>query len=700
MALRIGRVLRWVVGTAVLIIVSMIVLFVAVEPLRWRGTVVLRFMNGEITDIGFAELLGMLRPRSGFWLEPLLEGRSLAAVVENPFDSKEDVGAGGGIFRERCGACHGTDAGGASAPGLKQSGALKHGSSDWRLYRSIQDGIPGTAMAPVSISSKGAWQIVAFLKSVQANVTPDGPSDTVKGGLLARFNGLTDQDLLGAGRDESEWRTYSRTYDGWRFSPLAQINRGNIRTVRIQWIRQLSTLEKKVQATPIVVDGVMFITEPPNDVLALDAQTGELLWAYRRETIGPLSLCCGKVNRGVAVLGGMVYLGTLDAHLVALDAKTGKVVWDVEIAKPKDGYSITGTPLALRDMVVTGVSGGEFGIRGFLHAADARTGETRWRFYTIPGPGEKGHDSWSGSSWKTGGGPTWITGSFDPQLNLLYWGVGNPSPVYEADLRAGDNLYTNSVVAVDATTGRLAWHFQFTPNDAHDWDANQVPVLTRVRRDGVDIPSIAWANRNGFYYVLDRRDGRFITGVPFVRQNWAEGLDKSGRPIAAPAARVSPGGTLTYPGVAGGTNWQSPAFHPQLGLFFVHASEGSSIFTRTGKEEVKRRPFELFVGSGSRGQGDAETFVRALKVETGTKVWEYHSSKVGRGWWSGLLSTAGGLVLGASGERAFALDAATGQELWSLRSGGEIYPGPITYSVGGQQMIIFIAGRAVIALSR
>jgi alcohol dehydrogenase (cytochrome c) len=683
----------------VLIIVLMAALVVAVEPLRWRATVVLRFMNGEITDVGFGELLSMLRPGSGFWLEPLLEGRSLAAVAGSPFGSKADVTAGGGMFRDRCGVCHGTDAGGASAPGLKQPAALKQGSSDWSMYRSIRDGIPGTAMAPVSVSRKEAWQIVSFLKSLQSSGPPVDSADSVKRDALAKFKGLSYQDLLEADRDGTEWRTYSRTYDGRRFSPLAQINRGNIGAMRVRWIRQLSTLEEKVEATPIVVDGVMFLTAPPNDVVALNAATGELLWTYRRELTGRLSLCCGKVNRGVAILNDKVYLGTLDAHLVALDAKTGKVAWDIEIAKPQDGYSITGTPLALKDTVVTGVAGGEFGIRGFLHAADAQTGEMRWRFYTIPGPGEKGHDSWSADSWKTGGGPTWITGSFDPQLNLLYWGIGNPSPVYEADLRAGDNLYTNSVVAIEATTGRLVWHFQFTPNDAHDWDANQVPVLTSIRRDGLELPGIAWANRNGFYYVLDRRDGRFIAGQAFVRQNWAEGLDKRGRPIAAPAARVSPGGTVTYPGVGGGTNWQSPAIHPQLGFFYVHAMEGSSIFTRSGKGEVKRRPFELFVGSGSRGQADVETFVRALRVETGDRVWEYQSSKVGRGWMSGLLATAGSLVLGGSGERAFALDAATGRELWTLRSGGQIYQGPITYSVNGQQVIVFIAGRAVVALS-
>jgi alcohol dehydrogenase (cytochrome c) len=693
---------RTVALAAVLLVALLSILVVTVEPLRWRAEVVWRFAGGEITDVKLGELLRMLRPGSGFWLVGVLEGNGLMAVVDNPFESKPDVEAGATLYRQHCSGCHGVDASGGSGPSLQQRAQLKHGSSDWALYRNITDGVAGTVMpATLTLSFEQTWRVIAFVRSLGTDdaAAAISPGKLAGAKLLAKYADVTYRKLLEAGNDDGEWRMYSRTYDGRRFSPLQQINTANVGKLRLRWIRQLATAESIVEAAPIVVNGVMFITEPPNNVLALDASSGTILWSYRRAFTEHLSLCCGKINRGVAVLDDKVYLATLDAHLVALDAKTGKVVWDVQLAKPSEGYSITGAPLAVRDMIVTGVAGGEFGIRGFLQALDARTGEMRWRFHTIPGPGEPGHESWSTDAWKTGGGPTWVTGSFDPDLNLIYWGVGNPSPNFDGDMRSGDNLYTNSVIAVDAASGRLAWHFQFTPHDEHDWDSNQVPVLASIRLNGVETRVIAWANRNGFYYVLDRRSGRFIAGVPFARQNWATGLDKSGRPTLNPEARVSTGGTLTYPSVSGATNWQSPAFSSTLGLFFVHADEGSSIFSKAHRDDVKRRPYEQYLASGTRKRDGRHTFVRALKVATGERAWQYESMNNEGNWWSGLLATAGGLVFGAAGERAFALDAASGAELWRVRLGGEIYQGPVTYADAGQQIVIFIAGRVVAAFS-
>jgi alcohol dehydrogenase (cytochrome c) len=660
-----------------------------------------RFADGEIADVRFGELMRMLRPRSGFWLEPLLDGMGLSSVVDNPFDTRESVATGAQIYYRHCSSCHGADANGGSAPALRNRAQLKHGSSDWAIYRTVTDGIRGTAMVPSGLAFDDTWRTIAYIESL-------GTEGAVAGGakragsassLWADFKDVTYDELLHASRDSREWRTYSRTYDGHRFSPLSEINVTNVRKLRVRWVRQLSAVDTMIEATPIVVNGAMFVTQPPNDVLALDAANGEVLWTYHRAFSEYLALCCGKLNRGVAALNDRVYVGTLDGHLIALNAKTGRVVWNKKLAAPEDGYSITGAPLAVRDMIVTGVSGGEFGIRGFLHAADARTGETRWRFYTIPGPGEAGNDSWSGESWRTGGGPTWVTGSFDPSLNLIYWGVGNPNPNFDGDDRKGDNLYTNSVVALDATTGRLVWHFQFTPHDEHDWDSNQVPVLATIKRDGGEIPVIAWANRNGFYYVLDRRNGRFLAGVPFVKQSWAKGLDPSGRPILTATARPSVGGTLIYPGVSGATNWQSPAFDPKLGLFFVHADESGSIFSKADNDGIKRRPYEQFLASGARTSDPRNTYVRALKIATGERVWQYQSMKDQRAWWSGLLATAGGLVFGGAGERAFALDARTGKELWSFNAGGGILQGPIAYSEHGREVVVFIAGRSLIAFS-
>jgi alcohol dehydrogenase (cytochrome c) len=396
------------------------------------------------------------------------------------------------------------------------------------------------------------------------------------------------------------------------------------------------------------------------------------------------------------VLGDTVFLGSLDGHLVAINANTGKVAWDVEVAKPSDGYTMTGAPLIANHSVIVGVSGGEFGIRGFLAAYDARTGQEQWRFHTIPGPGEFGHDTWKNDAWRTGGGPTWITGSYDPELDLLYWGVGNPAPVYSGEARPGDNLFTNSVIALKARTGKLAWHFQFTPHDEHDWDSNQTPILADISIGGSGRKVICWANRNGFYYVLDRVTGQFLMGVPFVEQNWAEGLDKAGRPISVTGASAT--GRLTRPGVGGGTNWQNPAFDERQGMVFVPATEGASVFTKTAGDRVERGSRGLLVGSGGAWAEPPIPVVRALEVATGKSRWEYFSPPFTGGeyaGYSGLLATAGGLVFGASGGSAFALNAATGQELWRVSLGGDTRAAPITFTVEGRQVIAISAGRAL-----
>jgi alcohol dehydrogenase (cytochrome c) len=290
--------------------------------------------------------------------------------------------------------------------------------------------------------------------------------------------------LLKAQGEPQNWLTYSGSYRSWRYSSLNQIDRANAQTLKLAWVAQLPTAHR-VETTPLVVDGIMYLTGPESDVIALDAASGRPFWHYRKPLPSKINVCCDTVNRGVAVLGDRVFVGTLDAHLVALSAKTGNVLWDVEVADYKSGYSITGAPLAVKNMIVTGVGGGEYGIRGFLDAYDAKTGSRCWRFNTIPAPGEKGAESWSGDSWKQGGAPTWLTGSYDPESNLIIWGTGNPAPDWNADVRPGDNLYCDSAIALDADTGKLKWHFQFVPHDSHDWDAEQVPVLV----DDADSPS-------------------------------------------------------------------------------------------------------------------------------------------------------------------------------------------------------------------
>ena len=376
---------------------------------------------------------------------------------------------------------------------------------------------------------------------------------------------VTYQNLLEADREPGNWLTYSGGYNSQRHSRLEQINRDNVPELEMKWAFQMRTLED-VETTPLVVDGIMYLTEPPSNAHAVDTRTGRTFWSYTRELPNETHTCCGQVNRGLAMLGEKLYLGTVDAFLVALDAKTGSVLWEVEVADRLEGYSITVAPLVVKDKVIVGVSGGEFGIRGFLDAYDAETGKRVWRFYTVPAPGEPGHDSWEGDDWKTGGAPTWITGSFDPALNLIYWGTGNPSPDFNGELRPGDNLYTDCVIALDADTGQLKWYFQFTPHDVWDWDAAQIPVLVDAEFEGRMRKLMLWPNRNAFYYVLDRETGELLLVKQFARQNWAQGMDSRGRPIIKLEALPTEKGIIIWPGIQGAMNWFSPSYSPLTGL--------------------------------------------------------------------------------------------------------------------------------------
>ena len=518
---------------------------------------------------------------------------------------------------------------------------------------------------------------------------------------------VTYERLLKADSEPGNWLTYSGSYRSWRYSALDQIQPENVGRLKVAWVHQMPT-RHRIEATPIVADGVMYVTEPPSNVFALDAATGRPYWRYKRSLPAKINVCCDAVNRGVAVLGDRVFLGTVDAHLVALNAKTGAVLWDVPVADSQTGYSITGAPLIVKDMVITGVAGGEYGIRGFLDAYDAATGKRRWRFNTIPGPGEKGHETWGGTdSWKRGGGPTWVTGSYDPELNLLIWGVGNPSPDWNADVRPGDNLYTDSAIALDADTGALKWHFQFVPNDANDWDAVQVPVLVDAEWQAKPRKLVYWAHRGGFYYVLDRATGEFLHGKAFAKQTWAKGLDAKGRPQRLPNSVPTEQGVYIWPGVQGATNWYSPSYNPQSGYFYLTVWENKGYYR---KGEATYTPGNRYVGSvPDIDVTDDPGFgaIRALNPKTGDKIWEYRTHTKP---WSGVLTTASRLLFGANGgwlsrgreemeAYFFALDADNGKELWRINLGGAMASNPITYLANGKQMVTMAAGGAIFTFS-
>jgi len=521
---------------------------------------------------------------------------------------------------------------------------------------------------------------------------------------------VTPERLENAASEPHNWLTYSGTYMSQRYSELDQITTRNVDKLELKWVFQAQSLEA-FEASPLVVDGIMYLTEAPNTVYALDPATGRTFWRYQHDPHTDARPCCGRVNRGVAISGNTLFMATIDAKLIALDATTGGVLWQNDVADPALGYAMTLAPLAIKDKVIVGVAGGEYGIRGFIAAYDVATGAEAWRFYTIPGPGEPGHETWQGGgdAWMHGGASIWLTGSYDPELNLTYWGVGNPGPDWNPDQRPGDNLYSDSVVALNADTGELVWHFQFTPNDDYDYDSIQIPVLVDMEMGNLSSGKLMlWANRNGFYYVLDRTNGKFLNGTPFVRVNWASGLDpETGRPIETPQGPEA----VTYPGVQGGTNWYSPSFSPKTEMFYLTAWENyGSIFM---PQEIEYVPGRIFGGgalggpipgaanlpgfgnqpvntwTGEVGKGA----ILGLNARTGEQAWRFDMNDIGH---SGILTTSSNLLFSGNREGLFfALDARSGKLLWEQRLGGQGNNGPITFENDGEQYVAAAMGNGL-----
>src|SRR5580658_617386 len=461
--------------------------------------------------------------------------------------------------------------------------------------------------------------------------------------LLAQ---VSSDRLLHTDREPQNWLTYSGGYSSQRYSLLDQINPQNARNLELKWVFQAHSLEK-FEATPLVVDGVMYFTEAPDHVFAVDAKTGRIFWDYEYRPLPEARVCCGSVNRGLAILGDTLFMGTIDGRLIALDAKSGRPVWNVEVGDPKLGYAITHAPLVVKDKVIVGVAGGEYGIRGFIAAYDAHTGKEAWRFYTIPGKGDPGNETWKGDSWQHGGASVWVTGSYDPALNLTYWGIGNPGPDWNGDERDGDNLYSDCVVALDPDTGKLKWYFQFTPHDTLDYDSVQVPVLADMQWQGQQV----------------------------------------------------------YPGVQGATNWYSPSYSPRTGLFYIPAwDKYSSVFVKVptdyteGRRYVGTSPRSVVGLQGAavnqRKEDEGYGAVRAIDPKTGEQKWEFKMLDVTD---AGILTTASDLLFSGGREGYFyALDGRSGELLWKANVGGAVSSGPISYSVNGRQYIAVSAGNSLL----
>jgi alcohol dehydrogenase (cytochrome c) len=505
---------------------------------------------------------------------------------------------------------------------------------------------------------------------------------------------VTAERLLKGTSDTANWLQYGGNYEGWRFSPLTDINKKNVRKLQVAWVFQTGA-PGQLQASPVVADGVLYLTAADNHLFALDAVTGEPIWKYDHPLPSDLRICCGAGNRGVAIADDKVFMATLDARLVALDRKTGAVVWNTQIDDHKNGYSATLAPLVVKDKIIVGIAGGEYGIRGYIDAYDLKTGERKWRRYTVPVAGEKGVETWAGDSWKNGGGPAWVTGVYDSAQDVIFWATGNPSPDWNGDAREGDNLYTNSVLALDPATGEMKWYFQFTPHDVWDYDGNTGLFLLDVQRNGHTVKALAQPNRNGFLYVLDRTNGKYLHSAQYVEQlNWAKRLDETGRPIVDPKYVPMEGGNPEFicPGNVGGQNGSfSAAYSPVTKHIYVPVIESCGKMEKAAAVFIQGNPF-WGGGPGTTQGNDGSSYghLSAVDPTTGKIKWRYKDEYPLVG---GVLATAGGVVFtGNQTGYAMAFDDTTGKMLWKFQTGSAVRGQPITYKLGGRQYVAVPSG--------
>ncbi len=526
---------------------------------------------------------------------------------------------------------------------------------------------------------------------VLAQGQPPAPSRT------APVTDVPFSRILQSDKEPQNWLSFNGNLAATHHSGLKQITPENAKNLELKWVAQFRSLDKH-EATPLVVDGVMYAIQSPNDVIAINAETGKTLWTYaHKPAAGTKNPCCGNLTRGVAIGGDKIFLATLDAELIAINAKTGKEVWKTTVGDYKVQESQTAAPLVVKDKIITGIAGGEHGVRGFVAAYDMNTGKQVWKFWTVPAPNEPGGNTWSGDSYLHGGAPIWVTGSYDPDTNLTYWGTGNAGPDWDGDARLGDNLYSSSVIALNADTGKLSWHYQFSPHNEFDWDATQVPVLADFNFQGRPRKTMLWANRNGVFYVLDRTNGQFLLGKSFVKTNWYTGFDEKGRPLRAPGIEPTKAGTLVYPGNQGGTNWYNPSYSPVTGLFYVPTWENSSSTYVKGEEPPEFHDGASFTGlfpkSGNNNE-DVFSAIAAIDPKTGERKWTFRMSAPSTE--GGVLTTASNLVMGGGRDGQFVvLDARDGKKVWETNLGPSVSAGPMTYMVNGKQYISVQAGPAL-----
>lgn len=625
----------------------------------------------------------------------------------------QDQAAGQRAYDTRCGRCHGGDGRGSDmAPSLLRG----VGSRDnVQLAELIRKGIPGKM--PGSNADDG--EIAALIGHARLLRTRSQQRPIVKETVTLTSGRQLTGDVLGEGFTDKQlrvdgkvhllrrapggryravtstvdWPGYNGDPRGNRYTAMTQITKANVGGLTAKWVFPVPN-GARLQGTPVVVAGIMYVTMV-NQCFALDAGTGRQLWHWQRPTT-PGTVGAGS-NRGVAVIGDRVFISSDNAHLVALNRHTGEEIWDVETADYRQNYFATGAPLAVGNLVIAGVGGGEHGTRGFLAAYDAQSGKEVWRFWTIPARGEPFADTWAGKDLEHGGAPTWLTGTYDPELDTIYWPIGNPAKEYEGKDRQGDNLFSDTVVALDAKTGQRKWHFQFTPHDLWDWDATETPVLIDANWQGQPRKLLLHGNRNGFFYVLDRTNGKVLLVKQFVKKlTWATGMTPEGRPIKAPNQEPSPQGTLVCPSQDGASNFYSPSYIPATGLFYFQTFEKCSIYTT--REQGDWTPGKAYLGGSKRiAPGPVEHYLRALDIKTGNTVWTLAQPGPAQGW-GGTIATATGLIFfGEENGAMMAADATTGQPLWRFETNQNWKASPMAYMFDGKQFIAAIAGGNVLA---
>jgi len=647
-------------------------------------------------------------------LVPLI---GVLCVLSASVAAAQSAEPGRATFVTRCAGCHGTDGnGGELGPSIATRVPTR---SDQDLTNLLRDGMPASGMPSFGTLTPGeSADLVRHLRTIRPRTgfAPTRATVTLEPGRslagLVLNQSLTDLQLLGDDKQlhllrksgsayrqvtsQSDWSSYNGGMNGSRYSALAQIDRKNAERLAPKWIFSVPNTAR-LQVTPVVAGGVMYVTSA-NECYALDAGSGREIWHYQRpRTKGLIGNAAGGVNRGVGVAGNRVFMVTDNAHIIALDRHTGSLIWESEMADWRQNYNATGAPLPVGNLAITGTSGGDEGVRGFVAAFDQATGKEVWRFWTVPRPGEARAETWQGKGIAHPGGATWMTGAYDPQLDTLYWPVGNPGPDLIGDDRPGDNLYTDSIVALDPKTGALKWHFQFTPHDVWDYDAQEPIALVDAMWQGQPRKLIVQANRNGFFYVLDRTNGAFLFGTQYVKTvTWASGLDASGRPIRAPNMEPSLEGKRVCPSLDGASNWYSASFNPITSLYYVQTNDKCGIFTRTPMEWEAGKGF--MGGSFGQAPGEpAQRVLRALDIRTGKAVWELPQTGAVNSW-GGVLSTAGGVVFfGEDSGALMAADASTGKPLWSFQTSQLWKASPMTYQFDNRQLIAVAAGQNIIA---